>query len=234
MNEHAKHRMKAQTTKTKSSFVRTIKSFLFIFLLSAHVFASAVAAQTVNVKISITKPTIGKIIDMLNDQTGYEFSYDAGLLSEKLSDISVDMKNKNIEEVLSSIFGNANVSFKVINNRVFLKKEKTENTVKTESVNSVQQQGKTITGTVVDKNGETVIGATIIVQGDASKGTVTDYDGNFTLSNVPNNAIIEVSYVGMKTVVAATAGKNSLNIVLEEDSEMLEDLVVVGYGVQRR
>ena len=234
MNEHAKHRMKAQTTKTKSSFVRTIKSFLFIFLLSAHVFASAVAAQTVNVKISITKPTIGKIIDMLNDQTGYEFSYDAGLLSEKLSDISVDMKNKNIEEVLSSIFGNANVSFKVINNRVFLKKEKTENTVKTESVNSVQQQGKTITGTVVDKNGETVIGATIIVQGDASKGTVTDYDGNFTLSNVPNNAIIEVSYVGMKTVVAATAGKNSLNIVLEEDSEMLEDLVVVGYGVQKK
>lgn len=233
MNEHAKHRMKAQTTKTKSSFVRTIKSFLFIFLLSAHVFASAVAAQTVNVKISITKPTVGKIIDILNDQTGYEFSYDAGLLSEKLSDISVDMKNKNIEEVLSSIFGNANVSFKVINNRVFLKKEKTENTVKTESVNSVQQQGKTITGTVVDKNGETVIGATIIVQGDASRGTVTDIDGNFTLSNVPNNAIIEVSYVGMKTVVAATAGKNSLNIVLEEDSEILDELVVTALGIRR-
>ena len=142
MNEHAKHRMKAQTTKTKSSFVRTIKSFLFIFLLSAHVFASAVAAQTVNVKISITKPTVGKIIDILNDQTGYEFSYDAGLLSEKLSDISVDMKNKNIEEVLSSIFGNANISYKVINNRVFLKKEKVESTVKTESTNSVQQQVK--------------------------------------------------------------------------------------------
>lgn len=234
MNEHAKHRMKAQTTKTKSSFVRTIKSFLFIFLLSAHVFASAVAAQTVNVKISITKPTIGKIIDMLNDQTGYEFSYDAGLLSEKLSDISVDMKNKNIEEVLSSIFGNANVSFKVINNRVFLKKEKTENTVKTESVNSVQQQGKTITGTVVDNAGDAIIGATIIVQGDASHGTVTDIDGKFTLSNVPNNAIIEVSYVGMKPQTIETAGRNRVSVVMEEDLEMLEELVVVGYGVQKR
>lgn len=234
MNEHAKHRMKAQTTKTKSSFVRTIKSFLFIFLLSTHVFASAVAAQTVNVKISITKPTIGKIIDMLNDQTGYEFSYDAGLLSEKLSDISVDMKNKNIEEVLSSIFGNANVSFKVINNRVFLKKEKTENTVKTESVNSVQQQGKTITGTVVDNAGDAIIGATIIVQGDASRGTVTDIDGKFTLSNVPNNAIIEVSYVGMKTQIINTAGNTSFNVIMMDDVEMLEELVVVGYGVQKK
>ena len=192
----------------------------------------AAEAQTVSVNISVSKATVGNIIEMLHEQTGYEFSYDAGLLSEKISDISVKMKNEEIEDVLSSIFSNTNVSFKVINNRVFLKNEKRDGTAK--SVSTTQQQVKTITGTVVDKQGETVIGATIVVKGDASKGTVTDFDGNFTLNNIPNDATIEVSYVGMSTILVNTQGKISINIVMEEDNELLEELVVVGYGTMRK
>lgn len=98
----------------------------------------------------------------------------------------------------------------------------------------VQQQGKTITGVIVDNLGEPIIGATIIVVGDAGRGTVTDFDGKFTLSDVPENAMLEVSYVGMQTQTVSAAGISSLNITLAEDAEMLDELVVVGYGTMRK
>ena len=100
------------------------------------------------------------------------------------------------------------------------------------SLNTFAQQ-KQIRGVVVDNTGEVVIGATIIVQGDIGKGTVTDNDGKFTLTNIPQNAILEVSYVGMKSILVETNGKTDLNIVLTEDTEILEELVVTALGIKR-
>lgn len=91
-------------------------------------------------------------------------------------------------------------------------------------------QNITVKGVVTDNVlKEPVIGATIVVQG-TSHGTVTDYDGNFTLSDVSANAKLEFSYVGMKTQVVNVAGKATINVVMTEDVELLEELVVTGYG----
>lgn len=92
---------------------------------------------------------------------------------------------------------------------------------------------KSITGTVVDKNGETVIGASIVVKG-TTNGTITDFDGKFTLSNLPNDAVIEVSFVGYKTQTISVKGKTVLSVTLQEDTEVLDEIVVVGYGVQKK
>lgn len=94
-------------------------------------------------------------------------------------------------------------------------------------------QGKTVSGTVVDKTGETVIGASVVVKG-TTNGTITDFDGKFTLSNVPNDGTIEISFVGYKTQTISVAGKTNLQVVLEEDTEVLDEVVVVGYGVQKK
>lgn len=92
-------------------------------------------------------------------------------------------------------------------------------------------QTVTVTGTITDGTfNEPVIGATVIVQGNATVGTVTDIDGNFTLSNVPSNGSLEVSYVGMKTQVIPVNGQTRFNVVLSEDSELLDEVVVTGYG----
>ena len=91
-------------------------------------------------------------------------------------------------------------------------------------------QNITIKGNVTDNVfKEPVIGATIVIQG-TSNGTVTDYDGNYTLSDVPENAKLEFSYVGMKTQVVNVAGKTTINVVMVEDVELLEEVVVTGYG----
>lgn len=99
---------------------------------------------------------------------------------------------------------------------------------------SITQQGKTIMGTIVDSYGESVIGATIIIKGAESRGTVTDIDGNFTLSDVPEDAILEISYVGMKTLTVEVAGKALFNITMEDDSILIDEVVAIGYGTMQR
>ena len=94
-------------------------------------------------------------------------------------------------------------------------------------------QGKTVSGTVVDKTGETVIGASVVVKG-TTNGTITDFDGKFTLSNVPNDGTIEISFVGYKTQEISVAGKTNIQVTLEEDTEVLDEVVVVGYGIQKK
>lgn len=91
-----------------------------------------------------------------------------------------------------------------------------------------------VRGTVTDNRKEPVIGATIIIEGDASRGTVTDIDGNYTLSNVPRNANLQFTYVGMQTQVVPVNGQTTLNVVMNEDSEMLAEVVVTALGITKQ
>ena len=97
---------------------------------------------------------------------------------------------------------------------------------------AVEQQVTSITGTVVDSKGEPVIGANVLEKG-TTNGTITDLDGNFTLTVAPN-AVLQVSYIGYKSQEIPVAGKKSFKISLKEESETLQEVVVVGYGVQKK
>ena len=93
-------------------------------------------------------------------------------------------------------------------------------------------QNLTVTGTVTDNLGP-VIGASIQVEG-TSNGCITDIDGNYTLPNVPANATLVFSYIGYQTQKIAVGGKTKIDVKLAEDSQLLQEVVVVGYGVQRK
>ncbi len=94
-------------------------------------------------------------------------------------------------------------------------------------------QNKTVSGTVLDKTGETVIGASVLVKG-TTNGTITDFDGKFTLQNVPADGTIEISFVGYKTVNVPVKGQSTIKVTLEEDTETLEEVVVIGYGTMKK
>lgn len=97
---------------------------------------------------------------------------------------------------------------------------------------SAYAQNRVITGKIVDNNGEPVAGANVIIKG-TSEGTMSDIDGNFTLS-VPNKAVLHVSFIGYIEQEVAVAGKNTLNILLKEDNKMLEEVVAIGYGTAKK
>ena len=98
---------------------------------------------------------------------------------------------------------------------------------------NILAQGKIITGVILDKTGETVIGASVLVKG-TTNGTITDVDGNFTLNNVQENAVLQVSFVGYKTQDIALKGQSNVKVTLEEDTEVLDEVVVIGYGAVRK
>ena len=91
----------------------------------------------------------------------------------------------------------------------------------------------TVRGKVKEKAGNPIPGATVVVKGTA-QGTVTDQDGNYTLNNVNSNALLDYSFVGMKTVEIAVNGRTTIDIELEADVSEVEEVVVVGYGTQRK
>lgn len=98
---------------------------------------------------------------------------------------------------------------------------------------SVSAQNVTVKGTVKDNTGETVIGASVVEKGNTTNGAITDLDGNFTLT-VPSDATLVFSYIGMKTQEVAVKGRTILNITMDDDSQALEEVVVIGYGSVRR
>lgn len=98
---------------------------------------------------------------------------------------------------------------------------------------SVSAQNVTVSGTVTDDTGVEVIGATVIVAGDASRGTVTDFDGRYTLTNVPSNGSLQISYVGMVTQTIPVNGRTTIDVVLVTDSELLDEVVVTALGIKR-
>lgn len=99
---------------------------------------------------------------------------------------------------------------------------------------SAFSQTLTIRGVVTDVQGEAIIGATIVIVGDEARGTVTDIDGNYTLPNVEETASLSFSYVGMTTQIIEVKGRSTINVVLSEDSELLDEVVVVAYGTQKK
>lgn len=188
----------------------------------------------VNLELSLNKTTVGDLVQHISKQTGYEFSYDEALLNKEIGNISVNMKNESIKNVLSKVFKNTGISYKIIDNRVFLKdNSKTKGERVASYVTTVAQQSKKITGTIVDESGIPVIGANIVVKG-TTNGTVTDADGKFVLDNIPEGAIVVVSYIGYLDQEMPVSGRSVLNINLKEDTQKLDEVVVVGYGVQKK
>ena len=187
----------------------------------------------VNLELALNQTTVGTVIQSISEQTGYEFSYDEVLLDKRISKVSVNLKNEHIENVLKAVFKNTGISYKVVNNRVFLKDNNAR--MNTEPiVNVAQQQKKIITGIIVDNTGLPVIGANVVLKDNPGVGTITNIDGKFTLE-VPVGAILLVSYIGyLDQTIQVTDSKSSYDIALHEDTQKLDEVVVVGYGVQKK
>ncbi len=205
-----------------------------IFLLYACVFCSmAESAYTQNAKVTIKKhnTTIKDIFNEIEQQTDYLFFYNNEVNDDRK--VSVSANHKAVKKVLNSILKGSDTDYTMEGKHIIV--SKTEETKKAEASPELiieQQQKRTITGKVVDENNQAVIGANILEIG-TSNGTITDVDGNFALQ-VEDNARIRISYIGYVEQEITTAGKTTINVILQEDIEALDELVVVGYGTMRK
>ena len=203
------------------SIMRISAFLLFCCVFSS--FAAKTSSQNAKVNINGNSLTIGSFIDQIEKQTDYLFVYSKNEVNIN-EIVSVKAGKKEVSQYLKEAFDKSDVGFAFENDYIVL----TKNTIA-----SIAQQGKQITGVVADQFGEPIIGANIIVKG-TTNGVITDIDGNFVLQNVPEKAIIQVSYIGYLTQEIALGNQTSLQVSLIEDTQKLDEVVVVGYGTQKK
>ncbi len=198
------------------------------FLLGACVFCSyAENSHSQNARVSINKSNIRleKILDEIESQTDYLFVYNQEVNVNRK--VSVKSKTMPVSEVLDNLFKNMGISYTMEGTHIVLTSKSDEL-----SGSSVNQELQTISGRVSDSMGEPVIGANVIVKG-STNGTVTDIDGNFTLEVAPKS-ILHISYIGYLSKEVAVGNQKVINVVLLDDTKALDEVVVIGYGTQKK
>lgn len=135
--------------------------------------------------------------------------------------VNVDVSNQTVEAILSKMFAGTDIEY-IINDRQIIVRKNETNKKQVAVVVPQQEKKITVTGNVKDATGEPLIGVNVMVKG-TTVGSVTDANGNFSLSDVSPNAVVSISYIGYKTREVALNGKNSVNVTLSEDSEALDE-----------
>ncbi|WP_303026033.1 SusC/RagA family TonB-linked outer membrane protein, partial [uncultured Parabacteroides sp.] len=199
-------------------------SVVFLFLSLGIAVANNSYAQNTTLSLEMSNSTIANVLEAVENQTDFSFIYDANVVNINKK-VSVSVNEKNIFDVLNKMFGNSDIAYTVVNKKIILNKK--------ETIEIMQQQGKRVTGVVVDKNNEPVIGANILVKG-TTNGTITDVDGNYVLENVPADAILVFSYIGFDSQELKYNGQANIDVTLSEDTQKLDEVVVTAMGIKKK
>lgn len=196
---------------------------LLVLLLSSMACFKAVAQK---VSMDFRQVSLAKVFDAITQQTGLTVAYSRPTVNpDELVTVRADKEELSV--VLDKLLSGKNVTYEISGKKVYLKAQNASE--------AVQQGGKKkrLSGVVVDETGEPVIGVSVLVKG-TTNGVITDLDGNYHLADVPENSLIVFSYIGYQTVELKANGKGLDRVILKEDNELLDEVVVVGYGVQKK
>lgn len=197
---------------------------LCLFLFAGNMLAAKAYAQAGKVTIWADHITMGQVISEIEKQTDYLFVFDVGDIDMK-RDVSVHAKEMAVGQVLDGVLQGTGIRYAVEGKNILLMDA-------AKAHDGKQQRETPVTGVVKDENGEPVIGANVMVVG-RSIGTITDVNGNFSI-DAPVGASLQITYIGYRTQVVAIGNRRNLDILLQEDSEVLNEVVVVGYGTMKK
>ncbi len=194
-------------------------------LIITQAFALRSYSQKTLLNLKMSNVSVKDVLREIEDKSDFYFLYNNDLIDVNRT-VSIEAKNEKIQDVLVQLFSDKNVSFLVKERQIVLSP--------VVSVNGVNQQKlKAVSGKVSDSSGSSLPGVSVVLKG-TTNGTITDMDGKFTLSNIPENGKLQFSFVGMKMQEIPVEGKTSINITLEDETIGIEEVVAVGYGVQKK
>lgn len=221
--------------KEKSSDLRkviTVSGCMFLLLtvegsnLWANSFMNP-SQQVIKLSSKMQDVTVQEVLASVEQQTDYHFTYNPMQIGADRR-VTIDLNNKSVTEILDELFLGKKVQYVVEGNNIVLFADNKKAEVK----DIVQQKSKIVTGTVLDVTGMPVIGANVTVKG-TTQGTITDMDGKFSLEVVEGD-ILQVTYIGFANQEVKVGTQTNLSVTLKEDAEALDELVVVGYGTQKK
>jgi TonB-linked SusC/RagA family outer membrane protein len=203
----------------KSKYLKKMRTVALLLLISiTQTFALESYAQTQKLSINCQDETIHSILQKIENLSEFNFMFDATVIDINQRK-SIVCKNKQITTILDQLLEDTEIVYVISDRQIVLSRAKIKDAV----------QGLTISGKVTDTSGNPLPGVTVVMKG-TTQGTVTDANGEYSITNIPKEATLVFSFVGMKTREVAVAGKTSISVVMAEESIGLEEVVAIGYG----
>ncbi len=193
--------------------------------LAADNTIDAAAPQNYDVSLTVKSATVESFTKAFTKQTGVVFSYESSLATMSLGDVTVDQSAASLEQILQSVFGKRGFKYQIVNRVVVLTPPATEP--------QTSKEKRIIRGTVSDESGQPMIGATVIVKGSTTRGTTTAADGGYSIAVQAHETLI-FAFMGCVDQEIPVGNRSVINTTLKEDQQMVDEIVVVGYGTQAR
>ncbi len=223
----------------KISFI--ILSVLFTGLQLTMAYNShGQSLKDVKVRLEVSDEELPEIFKIIESQTSFHFAFNPVVAAKYKA--SLERSLITVEEALQKVLKDTPLKYNLIGDKILITKDLSNSTMKPLSVLPISFLGRKIlsdkfaldiSGTVIDEKGNILIGVNILVKG-TNKGTASDYDGKFTLEDVDEQATLVITYVGYQRQEVTVKGKSNLTIIMQEDTQMLDEVVVVGYSSKRQ
>ena len=214
--------------RKKINYFKLVCVSTLIMSLPFNVSAStSVDSSREVLSVTMQNRSIKDVFSYIEKNSDYVFIYEGDINLNRMVDVNIS--NKSVEEIIKEVFSANGLSYTIKGRQVIVKNNHTN--IVADRSTSVTQNSVTVRGTVTDAAGLPLPGVNIIVKG-TTIGTMTDENGKFELPNAPANGVLVFSYIGYKE--SETNVRGQVSIVLYEDSELLNEVVVVGYGTQKK
>ncbi len=204
--------------------IMRITTFLCLFSF-VQVFASPSVGQ-VRLKLKMRDTSIEEVLQKIEENTNFRFFYQSKDLKMKKL-INVEFEHKTVREILDEVLPPLQLGYEIFDNYIAIK-----SVFDTQSLNVIQGQ-KSVSGKVTDPSGLPLPGVTVVVRG-TTIGTVTNADGEYSLANIPEGAVLKFSFVGMRAQEVSVGKQPVINITMLEEAIGIEEVVAVGYGTQKK
>lgn len=208
----------------KKTFLIMRVTIILVLLGVFQVSAKLTYSQETKMSINLSNARLSDVLNEIENQSEFYFLYNQDLVDVNRK-VNLHINNQKIDVILNQLFDQTGVKYLIRDRQIIL--------TNLDERKAQAQQSNNISGTVKASNGDPVPGVTIVVKG-SSIGTITDFDGKYTLRSVPAEATLVFSFVGMRSQEVSIAGRNEINIVLEDETIGLEEVVAIGYGVQKK
>lgn len=198
---------------------------LFCFLLAVFGVQASSYSQNTRFNFKYKNTSIKQILDDIKNQSDFEFFYSNDDFDTSTK-VDLKISNATVEEVLQKIVDPNSLKYSVIDKTVVI------SNVKTKEMSGSQQE-KTVKGTIKDSGGVPIPGVSVVVKG-TTQGSLSDQDGNYTITGITNGTVLQFSFVGMNTKDVPVGNQSVINVILEENTIGIEEVVAIGYGAQKK
>lgn len=202
-------------------FFKIMRIALFLLLITGFAYAGDVSSQNAKVSLNMDQTVLREVLEEIEQQTDYLFVSNKNIdMGQK---VSIHVNNKPVSEALNLVLKDTNLTYVVEGVNIILTQKST----------AVKVMKHIVKGVIQDELGEPIIGASIVEKGVPGNGSVSDVNGEFSLE-VGDNAQLEISYIGYIKQLISVEGRSTINVILQEDTKLLEEVVVVGYGTMKK